>query len=220
MAEVTLPVTTGRPTGSRPANRLRAQGQIPGVVYGLGSDPVPVAVAWSDLRAALTTEAGLNALLDLQMDGDTKLAIVKELQRHPVRHTVHHVDFSLIDRETELNVEVPVITEGEALEVTREGGIVDQTLFSLLIWARPEHIPNDLTVDISALELGDAIRVGDIALPDGVTTDVDPEEPVVVTAVPAAAISEEDEAEGEEGEGEEGEGEGAAEAGEGDDQEG
>lgn len=219
MAEVTLPVETGRPTGSRPANRLRAQGKIPGVVYGLGSEPVPVAVAWTDLRAALTTEAGLNALLDLQMDGETRLAIVKELQRHPVRHTVHHVDFSLIDRETALNVEVPIIASGEALEVTREGGIVDQTLFSLLIWAKPEHIPNDLTVDLSTLELGGAIRVGDIALPDGVTTDVDPEEPVVVTAIPAATVSAED-AEDEEGEGEGGEGEAAAEAGEGDDQEG
>lgn len=188
MAEVTLPLTTGRPLGSRPSNRLRATGQIPGVVYGLGTEPIPVAVAWVDLRAALTTEAGLNALLDLQIDGETKLAIVKEIQRHPVRHTVHHVDFSLIDRNAELSVDVPIVIEGEALEVTRENGIADQTLFTLTVWARPEHIPNDLTVDISALTLGEAIRVADITLPDGVRTDVDPEEPVVVTSVTRAAV--------------------------------
>ncbi len=183
MAEVTLSVTTGRALGSRPANRLRSQGQIPGVVYGLGTDPVPVAVQWSDLRAALTTEAGMNALLDLEMDGESRLAIVKDIQRHPVRHTVHHVDFSLIDRDAELSVEVPIVAEGEALEVTRENGIVDQVLFSLTVWARPEDIPNELVVDISELALGDSIRIADIALPTGVTTDVDPEEPVVVTSM-------------------------------------
>ena len=217
MAEVTLTVTTGRQLGSRPSNRLRANGEIPAVVYGLGSEPVPVAVKWVDLRAALSTEAGLNALLDLEMDGESRLAIVKEIQRHPVRHTVHHVDFSLIDRETELSVEVPIIAEGEALSVTRENGVVDQILFNLTVWARPEHIPNELVVDISELTLGEAIRVEDIALPEGVRTDVDPEEPVVVTSVTRA----EAEPEAEEGEeGEEGEGEAAAEAGGDDEAEG
>lgn len=214
MAEVTLPVTTGRPLGSRPANRLRARGEIPGVVYGLGTEPVPVAVKWTDLRAALTTDAGLNALLDLQMDGgQTKLAIVKELQRHPVRHTVHHVDFSLIDRDKPLQVEVPIVVQGEALEVTRENGMVDQTLFALPIWARPEHIPNDLFVDITELTLGGAIRVGDIELPEGVTTDLDPEEPVIVTAMLRVDAEADEAAEGEAEEGAEGE---AAEGGEAD----
>ncbi len=216
MAEVTLSVATGRKLGSRPSNRLRAQGQIPGVVYGLGTDPVPVAVAWPDLRAALSTDAGMNALLDLQMDGETRLAIVKEIQRHPVRHTVHHVDFSLIDRDTELSVEVPIVVEGEALSVTRENGIVDQILFSLTVWARPEHIPNEFTVDISELTLGEAIRVEDLALPEGVTTDIDPEEPVVVTSMTRVEAEEEPE-EGEEEEGEAGEAAEAAESG-GDDE--
>jgi large subunit ribosomal protein L25 len=216
MAEVTLTVSTGRKLGSRPSNRLRAQGDIPGVVYGLGTEPVPVAVKWVDLRAALSTDAGLNALLDLEMDGESRLAIVKDIQRHPVRHTVHHVDFSLIDRETELSVEVPIIVEGEALAVTRENGLVDQTLFNLTVWARPEHIPNEFTVDISELTIGDAIRVADIDLPDGVTTDVDPEEPVVVTSMTRAEVEAEP-AEGEEGEGGEAEGAGTAEGG-GDDE--
>ncbi|MBS1846919.1 MAG: 50S ribosomal protein L25 [Actinobacteria bacterium] len=208
MAEVTLALTTGRQLGSRPSNRLRATGQVPGVVYGQGIEPLPVAVAWSDLRAALSTEAGLNALLDLQIDGETHLAIVKELQRHPVRHTVHHVDFTLIDRNAELQVDVPVVIEGEAIEVTRENGIVDQIVFNLAVWARPEHIPNELTVDISGLTLGESLRVTDIVLPDGVRTDADPEEPVVVTSVTRAAMA----AAGAE------DAEGAGEAGGGDDE--
>lgn len=218
MAEVTLTVSTGRKLGSRPSNRLRAEGEIPAVVYGLGTEPVPVAVKWVELRNALSTDAGLNALLDLEMDGESRLAIVKDIQRHPVRHTVHHVDFSLIDRETELSVEVPIIVEGEALSVTRENGLVDQILFNLTVWARPEHIPNEFTVDISDLTIGDAIRIADLALPEGVTTDVDPEEPVVVTSVTRAEI-EPEVAEGEEGETAEGEAAESAEGGGGDEAE-
>ncbi|HET8929126.1 MAG TPA: 50S ribosomal protein L25 [Acidimicrobiales bacterium] len=215
MAEVTLSVSTGRKLGSRPSNRLRADGEIPAVVYGLGTEPVPVAVKWVELRNALSTDAGLNALLDLEMDGESRLAIVKDIQRHPVRHTVHHVDFSLIDRETALSVDVPIIVEGEALSVTRENGLVDQILFNLTVWARPEHIPNEFTVDISDLTIGDAIRIADIALPEGVTTDVDPDEPVVVTSVTRAEV-EEEAAEGEEGEGAESEAGEATEGGDGD----
>ncbi len=203
MAEIKLAAETGRVLGSRSSNRLRATGQIPAVIYGHNSDPIPVSVQWRDLRAALTTEAGLNALLDLQIDGDSKLAIVKDMQRHPIRRTVSHIDFLLINRDEELTVEVPIITEGEALEVTREDGMTDQVMFSLTVQARPADIPNDLVINISELRLGDVIRVSDIVLPKGVATEVEGEEPVVITEVTRAALSEDEEAaaaaEGEEG---------------------
>lgn len=197
MAEIKLPVETGRTLGSRPSNRLRAEGKVPAVVYGHGSDPISVAVGWRDLRAALTTDASLNALLDLQIDGESKLAIVKDLQRHPIRHTVSHVDFLLISRDEELTVEIPIVVEGEALEVTRENGMVDLVAFTLTVKARPADIPNELVVDISGLRLGDSIRVADIALPSGVTTDVDPEDSIVVTSVTRAEAEVETAEEGE-----------------------
>jgi large subunit ribosomal protein L25 len=207
MAEIKLTVETGRTLGSRPANRLRNDGNIPAVVYGHGSDPTPVSVVWRELRAALTTDAGLNALLDLQVDGESRLAIVKDIQRHPVRNTVSHVDFMLINRDEMLSVDIPVLAEGEALKVTRENGMVDQVLFTLTVNAKPADIPNELVVDISELSLGDSIRIADIALPSGVTTDADPEDAVVVTALLRA--EEEEVAEGEGEEGEEGDAEGA-----------
>lgn len=197
MAEIKLPVETGRTLGSRPSNRLRAEGSVPAVVYGHGSDPISVSVNWRDLRAALTTDASLNALLDLQIDGESKLAIVKDLQRHPIRHTVSHVDFLLISRDEELTVEIPIVVEGEALEVTRENGIVDLVAFTLTVKARPADIPNELVIDISGLRLGDSIRVADINLPSGVTTDTDPEDSIVVTSVTRAEA--EEESAGEEG---------------------
>ena len=209
MAELTLTAETGRPTGSRPSNRLRAEGKIPGVVYGLGSDPKAVTVDWRSLRQCLTTDAGLNALINLDIDGEEHLSIVKELQRNPVKRTVTHVDFILIDRDADIEVEVPVVLEGEATLVERENGTVTQALFSLTIIAKPGSIPDQIVADISELEIGGSIRVAELALPSGVRTEVDADDPVVLGEMTRAAI---DEAAEEAGEGEESEGEGAAEA--------
>src|SRR5579871_3855242 len=111
--DVTLVAETGRVTGSRPARRLRAEGLVPGVVYGLDREPVSVAVAWPELRRALTTEAGLNALITLDVEGHQDLTIVKDLQRDPVRRSVTHVDFLRIDRDAEISVDVPIVLVGE-----------------------------------------------------------------------------------------------------------
>ncbi|HEY4378521.1 MAG TPA: 50S ribosomal protein L25 [Acidimicrobiales bacterium] len=202
MAEITLTAETGRTIGTRPSKRLRAEGKVPAVVYGHGQDPVSVTVEWRPLRAALTTDAGLNALIDLEIDGKKNLAIVKELQRHPIRQTVIHLDFLLISRDESLTVDVPIILTGEAEAVNREGGMVDHALFNLTITAKPADIPNEITVDISGLELGGSIRVGDLVLPNGVSTDVDPEEAVAIGQITRAAV--EDEAEGEGGDAAEG----------------
>jgi large subunit ribosomal protein L25 len=210
--EMTLTAETGRPTGSRPARRIRAEGRVPAVVYGLGRDPRAVTVEWPDLRKVLTTEAGVNALISLSVDGETHLSIVKDLQRHPVRRTVAHVDFQLIDPDTALSIEVPVVLVGTATHVEQEKGIVDQLRHSLTVWAKPGNIPNSLEVDISELEINDTLKVSDIPLPEGVTTDVDAEDPVAVGSITRSALAAEDEGEGE---GVEGEGEGAeAESGE------
>ena len=214
MAEITLQADTGRTTGSRASGRLRGEGKVPGVVYGLGMEPQSVSVVWRDLRHALTGEAGLNALIDLHVDGAAgDLVIVKEMQRHPVRRDVLHVDFLRVSRDQAITVEVPVVLHGEAHAVTSNDGQVDHLLYNLAISAKPADIPNEIPIDISGLQIGDAIRVGDLVLPDGVTTDVDPEDAIVTASVAQEAdlgeVAEAEEAEGEEGE----EGE-AGEAGE------
>jgi large subunit ribosomal protein L25 len=211
MAEITLAAETGRTTGSRPSNRLRREDKVPGVVYGHGSEPVSVSVDRRDLRGALTTDAGLNALINLELEGERKLTIVKELQRDPVRRAVTHVDFLLISRDEELEVDVPIVLAGDPVEVERNDGVVEQVMFSLTIKAKPGSIPNELVADVSGLDIGGAVRVGDLELPAGVATDVDADETVVLAQVAAV----EPEPEPEEVEGEEGElaeGEGGAEA--------
>ncbi|MGH9185878.1 MAG: 50S ribosomal protein L25 [Acidimicrobiales bacterium] len=211
MAEITLVAETGRPTGSRASGRLRAGGRVPGVVYGHGGDSVPVNVDWRDLRQALSTAAGLNALINLDIGGTSELTMVKELQRHPVRHSVLHVDFVRVRRDEAMTVEVPIELVGEAEDVSRADGLVEHVLRTLTITAKPADIPTELTVDISGLQVGDTVRVADLRLPAGVTTEVDDDEPVVTARIAAALEVPEEAPEAEEAEegAEAAEGEGA-----------
>ncbi len=191
MAEITLAATSGRTPGTRASKRLRAEGKVPATVYGLSSDAASVSVVWRDLRSALTTDAGLNALINLQIDGgEPELTIVKEMQRHPIRRDVLHVDLLRVSRDVAIEVDVPITLTGEAKGVTSNDGLVDQAMVSLTVSAKPGSIPDELTVDITDLEIGGAIRVGDIALPAGVETHVDPEEPVVLGQAPRVEAGE------------------------------
>lgn len=194
MAEIILQATPRPPQGTRPARRLRGEGKIPGVVYGLGEAPITLSVEWRELRAALVTEQGLNAVIHLEIEGQRTPTLVKDIQRHKVRRDVLHVDFIRVDLNKTVEVEVPVHLEGEAEAVTAENGVVDQVLTALLITAKPADIPSALTVDISGLEVGHAVRVGDIALPAGVTTHVDPEEAVVIASHQVVEVAEGEEA--------------------------
>ena len=187
MPEVKIVAETGRKTGSRASGRLRHEGRVPGVIYGHGISPISVAVDARELRHALSTDAGLNALLSLEVDGTSHLTMARVLQRHPVRHTLVHVDFQIVRRDEVMSVEVPLHLVGEAEAVHRDDGVVDQQLHSLTVKATPDRIPHAVEVDISALEVGSTIRVGDVRLPAGVSTEVDPDAPVVVGQPPQAA---------------------------------
>jgi large subunit ribosomal protein L25 len=213
MAEITLTASTGRPTGSRASGRLRAEGKVPATVYGLGKDAVSVTVDWRELRQVLTTDAGLNAVIQLSIDGGgDELTIVKDLQRHAIRRNVMHIDLLRVSADVAIEIEVPITLVGEAKAVVNNDGMVEQAMYSLTVLAKPGAIPDELTLDISALEIGHSLRVSDIALPDGVETHVDPEEPVAI----GAGMQAEEVAEAVEGEGAEGEGAGAEGAADGD----
>lgn len=190
MAEITLTATTGRPTGTRSSRRLRAEGKVPAVVYGQGREPLPVTVDWRELRSTLITDAGVNALIDLEIEGegDAQLSIIKDMQRHPITHTVDHVDFLLIRRDQEIAVDVPIILEGEPEQVHREQGMVEHLLQVLTVNAKPADIPDQLTYDISGMAIGDTVTVADLALPAGVTTDVELDDIVASAQVSRAAI--------------------------------
>ena len=206
MAEVVLAAETGRPLGSRAARRLRREGKIPGVIYGHGTDPLPVAVGARELRVALNGEAGANQLLSLDTGSGTYLTLARAMQRHPVAQTVTHVDFIIVRRDEVISADVPITLVGEAIEVQHGDGLVEQQMFTLAINALPSDIPSGLEADISGLVIGGQVRVSDLTLPAGVTTDVDPETAVAIGQPPRVVVEEEvvAEGEGEEGAAEEG----------------
>ncbi len=152
MAEVVLAAEVGRPLGSRAVRRLRREGKIPGVIYGHGTDPVPVAVGARELRVALNSEAGANQLLSLDTGSGTFLTIAREMQRHPVAQTVTHVDFVIVRRDEVISADVPITVVGEAIEVHHGDGLVEQQMFTLPINALPSDIPTAIEADVERVD--------------------------------------------------------------------
>jgi large subunit ribosomal protein L25 len=194
MAEIALAAERRTVEGTRAARRLRTAGRIPGVLYGHGVEPTPLSVDARELRVALMTDAGQNALFDLQLEGKSHLAIARELQQHPVRYRIAHVDFQVVSRDELVPGEVPVHLIGEALSVTRQGGTFDHLVVSVPVHARPGEMPTAFELDISDLEIGVTLRVSDLVIPDGVNLDVDPDTAVIVAHAPRGTAAE-DEAE-------------------------
>jgi large subunit ribosomal protein L25 len=187
MSETVLVATTGRPTGSAASRRLRAQEIIPAVVYGQGMDPITISVARRDLRLALGGSAGMNTVLNLTVDGKMYPAIIKEIQRHPIRRTVSHVDFIQVNLSEQIIVSVPVRLEGEAKAVLANNGLVDPSVDSIEVSTTPRNIPDEVVIDITDMTMDSLIRLSDIKLPAGVTATGDPEMPVVTVLALRAA---------------------------------
>ena len=190
MASTVLAADIGRSTGSSAARRLRAADRIPGVLYGHGMSPVTLAVGRRDLRLALSGAAGLNTVLDLTVDGTVYPAIVKDLQRHPVRRTVTHIDFLQVNLDEAITVSVPLRLEGEATAVVQGGGLVDPAVDSIEVVTTPRTIPDEFVVDVSAMEMDSVIRLGDIPMPAGVTATGDADSPVVTVLTMRAEMAE------------------------------
>ena len=188
MEEILLTANTMRELGSSSSRRVRKDGVVPGVLYGLNEESVTLSVPWPDLRRALTTDSGINAIIQLEIDGKKQMTIVKDIQRHPVKRDVLHVDFLRIDPNKNVTVDIPLLMIGEAREVSAADGMVDQNMFSLTVSAPPDRIPTEIEVDISALTVGDAIRVGDLNLPEGVISEGDPEDPIAVGMITRSTL--------------------------------
>jgi large subunit ribosomal protein L25 len=189
MPETTLTAHTGREIGSSSTRRLRSEGKIPGVVYGHGSEPVSVAVVAREFQIAMSGEAGLNTLLQLEVDGKNLLTMARDIQHHPVRNVVTHVDFLIVNRDELISTEVTINLVGEAVEVAHGDGIVDQQLFTLHVKAKPTEIPPSVDIDISTLTIGGALHVSDIVIPAGVELETDPGATVVAGNPPRVQVA-------------------------------
>lgn len=171
----TLSAEAGRVTGSPASRRLRAADRIPGILYGHGMTPVVLSVARRDLRVALSGPAGQNTILTLSVDGSSYNAVVKEMQRHPVRRNVSHVDFVQINLSEEIVMHVPVHLTGVAKQVVAAGGLVDAAVDSIEVRTTPANVPNEIVIDITDLTPESVIHLADLKLPAGVVAIGDPE---------------------------------------------
>lgn len=189
MSEVTLTAETGREIGTAPSRRLRAEGRVPGVVYGPGQPATSITIDRKDLRRALNTAAGSNALVTLTVGGESMVVIVRELQRHPVRRDVTHIDFFKVDPTRPIDVEVPIHLTGEPKKVNTMGGITEQRINVLKVRVRPDNIPDFVEVDITDMALDRSILVKDVALPEGCIAISNPQQAVVTAELTRAAIT-------------------------------
>ena len=188
MADVSIALESRSGTGKSYNRKLRAKGRVPGVVYGSGKEPVSVSFDPKVLEAKLSqSHAGINTLFDLEGDASVanRVAIVKDLQREPVRGAVLHADFYEIDLTERLHVSVPVHLSGSAPGLI-EGGVIEHALRELELACLPNAIPDEVIADVSELELGQSLHVADIQLPEGVELVSNPELSVVSVLLPKA----------------------------------
>ncbi|MEW5761842.1 MAG: 50S ribosomal protein L25 [Bacillota bacterium] len=195
MATVTLNarVRTGRGKGYR--NRLRAQKRLPGVVYGRDVGSIPIEVEMGAVQEILAGP-GKNALIELQVarNGGTDRyhAIIKELQYHPVRGELMHIDLQQVRLDEEVTTTVPLRLVGEA-PGEKAGGLVEQVLRTVEVIGRPDRLPEAIEVDISRLEVGDSLHVRDLVPPPGVRLLEEPEAVAVTVLAPAVTAPEAEE---------------------------
>lgn len=196
MSETVLIAEAGRTTGSAESRRLRTADRIPGVVYGHGMEPLSLTVNRRDLRVALSGTAGMNTIVDLTIDGKVYPSLVKDIQRHPVRRNVQHIDFIQVNLNETVRVSVPVRLEGTAKDVESNNGLVDLNMNEIEVETTPRSIPDEIVVDITDMTMETIIRIADIALPSGVTATADEDAAVVTVLTMHASESETDGADG------------------------
>lgn len=217
---VKLEVQQREKRGSADARRLRRERLIPGVLYGRGKSPHPFSVHERELRRALTGPAGLHAILDVVLDGQktSYASILKDYQQDIISGRLAHIDLQEVRLDQPIQAEVVIELVGEAAG-SIEGGVLSQVTREINVEALPLEVPERIEVDVSSMEMGDTLRLADVAVQEGVAFLDDPEETVIATVtVPTQIIEpepeEEELEEGEElAEGEEAP-EGAAEEGE------
>ncbi len=200
--------------GSRRSRRLRANGLVPGVLYGKGHSRA-ILVPERDLRAAVTGPSGLHAILDVVVEGQKTVhpSVLAHLQRDPIRGTVSHIDLREVRLDQPIQADVVVHLIGESVGVKNAGGVLSQVTRELSVEALPMEIPEHVDADISALEIGDALRLEDLPPIDGVSFLDDLHDTVIATVSAPRAIVEPEVEEEELEEGVEGEAAEAAEEG-------
>jgi large subunit ribosomal protein L25 len=186
MPEIVVTAESRTESGKNANRRLRIKGLIPGVVYGAKKETLPVSVSPKDIGAVLKSASGENTLFDLDLKGSRRKVILKEFQREPLKGKLLHVDFYEVALDKRIEVKVHVEIVGIPVGVKTQGGILDFVTRELEIECLPTEIPDKISVDVTALELGKHLRVSDLQIPDKITVLTEPGVVVVHVVAPRA----------------------------------
>lgn len=199
MATANLTATNRDESGKGAARSLRSSGKIPATIYGHKRKPQSLAIDTRELEKLLGSISAENTVIDLSVGGTSSKTLIREIQRHPFKRQILHVDFQELVAGEKITVRVPIILVGVSEGVRLNGGVLDQTMRDLEVRVDPANIPNHIDVNIDHLQIGMSIHIEEIKLPEGVEVMGDKSSPVCVVSAPRAAIETVAPAEGEEG---------------------
>jgi len=190
MATVSLSANARDGKGKGAARSLRSQGQVPAVIYGHGRQPQPLALNARDLDKLLSHIQAESTVIEVTVGGQTAKTLIREIQRHPIKRQILHVDFQALVAGEKVTVSIPIVLLGVPEGVRLEGGVLDQTLREIEIEVDPSNIPDHVEYDITNMVIGDSVHISDLKVPEGVEVIDDPETSVAVLAAPRAVIEE------------------------------
>ena len=197
MATASLNGSARTDRGTGIARKLRRDGKVPAVIYGHGREPQSLAIDTRELEKLLSTVSAASTVIELTLDGAVAKTLIREIQRHPVKRNIIHVDFQQLVAGEKVTVSVPLRFTGTADGVRNSGGILEETMHQVHIRVDPSIIPNHIDVDVTPLTIGHSIHIRDLQLPEGVAILDDAGATVCVCTAPKAAAEATPGAEGE-----------------------
>src|SRR6185437_6437263 len=190
MASASLNATVRSERGTGVARKLRQTGHVPAVVYGHGREPQSLTINTREVDKLLSQISAANTVIDLSIDGSSVRTLIREVQRHPFKRHIVHIDFQELVAGEKVTVDVPLRFTGTAEGVRNSGGILEETMHRIHVRVDPSSIPDQITIDVTNLTIGHSIHIRDLALPEGVTVLDDVDATICVCAAPKAVVEE------------------------------
>jgi large subunit ribosomal protein L25 len=184
MATVSLNASLRSDTGTGNARKLRAAGSVPAIVYGHGREPQPLSINTREVEKLLSTVSAASTVIELAFDGGTARTLIREIQRHPVRRSIVHIDFQELVAGEKITVNIPLRFVGTADGVRNSGGILEETMHQVHLRVDPAAIPDHIDVDVTPLTIGHSIHIRDLKGPDGASLLDEPSATVCVCIAP------------------------------------
>jgi large subunit ribosomal protein L25 len=189
MANASLNATARADRGTGVARKLRVTGNVPAVIYGHGRTPQSLSINTREIDKLLSTVSAASTVIELNVDGKVARTLIREIQRHPVRRSIVHVDFQELVAGEKITVSIPLRFTGTADGVRNSGGILEETMHQVHLRLDPTSIPDHIDVDVTHLTIGHSIHIRDLKLPEGVSVLDEPGATICVCIAPKTEVA-------------------------------